>query len=38
MKETWKDIKRYEGLYQVSSKKRVKSILLVIKGFLIINL
>ena len=26
MKETWKDIKGYEGLYQISNLGRVKSL------------
>ena len=26
MKEIWKDIPGYEGLYQISSRKRIKNI------------
>lgn len=26
VKEWWKDIKGYEGIYQVSNKRRVKSL------------
>ena len=31
MKEIWKDIEGYEGLYQVSNKGRVKSLKRTIK-------
>ena len=26
MEEIWRDVKDYEGIYQVSNKKRIKSI------------
>ena len=32
MKEVWKDIKGYEGIYQISNYGRVKSLTRVVKG------
>lgn len=32
MEEIWKDIKGYEGLYQVSNLGRVKSLKMVLSG------
>lgn len=38
MEEIWKDIKGYEGLYQVSNLGRVKSLQRIIKKVKIIQI